>query len=72
MGSETGWELIVQWDQNTPFNSFEYDPEILKSLREVCEVDASINSFVEKRVKETFSQKKILNFPVQMAIFRRK
>jgi hypothetical protein len=73
LGSETGWELVVEWEQNSPFNLIEYDPEITKAaLREVSEIDATITTFVEKSVKETFSKKKILNFPVQMAIFRRK
>jgi hypothetical protein len=72
LGSETGWELVVQWEQNSPMNHFEFDPEITKSLREVGEIDQSITSFAEKKIKETFSSKRILNFPVQMAIFRRK
>jgi len=72
LGSETGWELVVQWEQNSPMNSFEFDPEITKCLREVGEIDQSISSFAEKKIKETFSNKRILNFPVQMAIFRRK
>ena len=62
----------MQWEQNSPMNSFEFDPEMTKSLREVGEIDQSITSFAEKKIKETFSSKRILNFPVQMAIFRRK
>jgi hypothetical protein len=72
LGSETGWELVVQWEQNSPMNSFEFDQEITKCLKEVCEVDNTISTFAEKKIKETFSHKRILNFPVQMAIFRRK
>jgi SAM-dependent methyltransferase len=72
LGSETGWELVVQWEQNSPFSATEFDPELTKAIREVSEIDAGINTFVEKKVKETFSAKKTLNFPVQLAIFRRK
>jgi hypothetical protein len=64
--------MIVQWDQNTPINTIEYEADLCKVVREVSEIDASICTFVEKKVKETFSAKKTLNFPAQMAIFRRK
>lgn len=72
MGAETGWEMVIQWEQNTPINAIEYEADLAKVVREVSEIDANICSFVEKKVKETFSKKGILNFPVQMAIFRRK
>jgi hypothetical protein len=29
-------------------------------------------TYVDKKVKDTFGAKKVLNFPVQMAIFRKK
>lgn len=64
--------MLVQWDQNTPINAIEFEADLCKVVREVSEIDANICSFVEKKVKETFSSKRTLNFPAQMAIFRKK
>lgn len=72
LGKETGWDLVVQWEQNCPMNSIECNPELSAIIKSISEHDATVSEYVEKRVKETFNSKRVLNFPVQMAIFRKK
>lgn len=72
LGKETGWEMMVQWEQSSPLNSIENNAELTNVIKSVSELDASVMSYVEKKVKETFGSRKVLNFPVQMAIFRKK
>ena len=64
--------MLVQWEQNSPINSIDLNAELSKIIKSISELDASIISYVEKKVKESFSSKRVLNFPVQMAIFRRR
>lgn len=63
--------MLMQWDQNAPFNSIESSAELSNLIKSISELDPGINDYVEAKVKETFKSKRVLNFPAQIAIFRK-
>ncbi len=64
--------MVVQWEQTSPLNTFESNPELMNIIKCVSELDSAVMSYMEKKVKETLMSKHVLTFPAQMAIFRKK
>lgn len=68
----SGWEVVIQWEQNAPYAYFEMN-ETLKELNDASSGnDPDIVAFTEKKINETFKEKRILNFPAQLAVLRKK
>ena len=44
---------------------------MLRLIRHWCKNDPKLVDFYLKRVQEVFAAKKTLNFPVQMAVFKK-
>lgn len=72
VAADSGWELVIKWDQNAPYPYFEMT-ENLKVLNDFASMmDKDIIDHTETIIHQTFKEKKILNFQAQLAILRKK
>lgn len=72
IADQSGWELVIQWEQNAPFPFYEHN-ENLKTLSKDFSGNREIlTNYISKKIDETFAEKKTLNFPTQMAVLRKK
>lgn len=73
IASETGWELVIEWEQNAPFNTYDLSKESIELISKgLGELNEEIIEYMRVKVTEAFEAKTPLNFPAQLAILRRK
>jgi hypothetical protein len=72
LAAETGWEVVVQWQQNAPFHYIQIEEGIMAFVNFWCKGQQTLIDYHTKRINEIFGEKKVLNFPVQMALLRKK
>lgn len=72
LAEASGWEVVILWEQNAPFHHFSSDEQLLRMMENWAKKDPKVFEYHVQQVKETFSKKQNLNFPVQMAVLRKK
>jgi hypothetical protein len=72
LGDDSGWELLLQWEQNAPFHFISLSQEFKDVIAYWCRGKQPLIDFYFGRVQEILKTKKSLNFPAQCAIFRKK
>ena len=72
LAQQSGWQLILMWQQNAPLPHTELDNDLKGHIKLQTSGDEKRMEWMSERVNEILGAKKVLNFPCQLAIFKRK
>lgn len=52
IASETGWELVIQWEQNAPFNAYDFNEDLRTMITKgLGEVNEGIIDYMNDKIK---------------------
>lgn len=78
LAQESGWQIVMNWEQNVLFPVLQYDPAKNKELfhyqinKLPAEQRQKVLSTLEDKLKAIFETKRGLNFDVELYILRKR
>lgn len=72
LAEQTGWEIVVEWEQNAPFPQTSVNEDMLNIIKFQTKGNQSVIDHFVGKINAEFAAKKALNFPCQLAILRKK
>ena len=60
LAEEAGWEVVVEWEQNSPVHQFEVEEGIIGMVTWLAKGDEELKDYVLDQIAKTFEKKQVL------------
>ncbi len=77
LAEQSGWQVVLNWEQNTLFPVLEYDPMKNKELflyqisKLPADAQDKVRLTLERKLRRIFDEKKGVNFSCEMFVLRK-